>query len=118
MPKIEFSDEAIAAGIETARAVWNAIPTDMSAGPGIYAPLASGDGYIADAGYAYAVLDEAARIDGIKLPYYAGGPGSPVIGEPAPNLPKNVSDALSVVSDFARWAAETKPRLATRLLGF
>lgn len=117
MADLTFSTTAISDGIAQAQAVWNAIPTDFPVGDGTYKPLAASDGYVADAGYAYAVLNEAARIDGLKMPFYAGGAGQPVTGDRVPNLTKALPSALATVRDFARWAAETKPRLAAKIMG-
>lgn len=117
MADLTFSTAAIANGIEKAKSVWNAIPTDFDAGGGLYYPLAVDDGYVADAGYAYAVLAEAARIDGQKMPFYGGGAGEAIQGDPVPHLTKALPTALQTVKDYTRWAMETKPRLAAKMMG-
>jgi hypothetical protein len=116
MSDLRLNPAAIAGGIATAQAVWNSIPTDLKGAGDTYLPLAGSDAYIADAGYAYAILSEAARLDGAKMPFYAGGESQPITGDPAPTMSKSVADALDVVRDYARWAAETKPLLAQKLL--
>ena len=117
MADLTFSTSAIANGIAKAKAVWNAIPTDFPLGDGTYLPLATDDGYVADAGYAYAVLAEAARIDGQKMPFYGGGAGEPIQGDPVPNLTKALPAAFQTVKDYTRWAMETKPKLTAKVMG-
>lgn len=97
-----FTKEALDAGRDRARAVWNAIPVDIA-----LTDIPDSSERLEDAAYAYAILNEAIRIDGLRMPLQGGG----IMGDPAPALPRAMSTAMAIVADFTRWATEVKTRL-------
>lgn len=120
LTELAFTKEALAAGRARAVSVWNMTPTDVAVtqdGYTLYLPLldesASSPGMLEALAYAFALVDECMRVDGLKVPYSAGG----LRADPSPEHLSALPAALKVTREFAEWAAAAKNRMVVKHTG-
>lgn len=106
--ELAFTKEALDAGRACAVKVWNSIPSDLAG-----ATIADTDERFEDAAYAFAIITECARVDGLKMAEQGGG----FVGDPAPNILKALPAAQAVSQDFTNWAIDVKTRCNANDLG-
>lgn len=109
---LTFTKEALEEGRRKAIAIWNEFPTDATNSPQISTSNTT-NSMVEDAAFAFAVLNESARIDSQRATMQGAG----IVGDPAANLSQMTSAALQTVREYGKWVADTKPLMAATSLG-